>query len=77
LMAVGGLLTRAQTSARPDDDRDNLDEPMAGTGRVRGARPTLALRHSAFTWLVGQRSRPGDLLLRAVTRVQGRSAAHR
>ena len=77
LMAAGGLLTKAQTSARPDDDRDNLDEPMAGTGRVRGARPTLALRHSAFTWLVGQRSRPGDLLLRAVTRVQGRSAAHR
>jgi NAD(P)-dependent dehydrogenase (short-subunit alcohol dehydrogenase family) len=77
LMAAGGMLSKAQLSARPDDDRDNLDEPMAGTGRVRGARPTLALRHSTFTWLVGQRSRPGDLLLRAVTRVQGRSAAHR
>jgi NAD(P)-dependent dehydrogenase (short-subunit alcohol dehydrogenase family) len=77
LMAAGSMLTRAQLAARPDDDRDNLDAPMAGTGRTRGARPTLALRHSAFTRLIGQRPRPGDLLLRVVTRVQGRSAAQR
>jgi NAD(P)-dependent dehydrogenase (short-subunit alcohol dehydrogenase family) len=71
LMAAGGTLSRMQKSRRPDDDRDNLDEPMPGTGRTRGSRPTVALRHSAFTRLVGQRSRPGDVLLRVVTKVQG------
>jgi NAD(P)-dependent dehydrogenase (short-subunit alcohol dehydrogenase family) len=73
LMAAGGLLSKAQKTRLPDDDRDNLDAPMAGTGRTRGVRPTLALRHSAFTRLIGQAPRPGDLLLRAVTRIQGRS----
>jgi NAD(P)-dependent dehydrogenase (short-subunit alcohol dehydrogenase family) len=73
LMAAGGLMYRAQKSRRPDDERDNLFEPMTGTGRTRGVRRVPALRHSTFTWLVGQRSRPGDLLLRAVTRLQRQS----
>jgi NAD(P)-dependent dehydrogenase (short-subunit alcohol dehydrogenase family) len=73
LMAAGGLLSKAQKSRLPDDGRDNLDAPMPGTGRTRGARPTLALRHSAFTRLIGNAPRPGDLLLRAVSRAQGRT----
>jgi NAD(P)-dependent dehydrogenase (short-subunit alcohol dehydrogenase family) len=75
LMAAGGMLSKAQLSRRPDDSRDNLDTPMPGTGRTRGARPTLALRHSLFTRLIGQRSRPGDVLTRAVTRLQSRRNA--
>jgi hypothetical protein len=70
-MATGGMVARMQKSRRPDDERDNLEEPMPGTGRTRGSRPTVAFRHSAFTRLIGQRSRPGDVLLRAVTKVQG------
>ena len=72
LMAAGGLLSKLQTSRRPDNGTDNLDSPVAGTGRTRGTYRGPVLRHSAFTRLVGQRSRPGDVALRLVTRVQGR-----
>lgn len=36
VMSVGGLLSRAQQSDRPDDGQDNLDAPMPGTGRTGG-----------------------------------------
>jgi NAD(P)-dependent dehydrogenase (short-subunit alcohol dehydrogenase family) len=71
MMAAGSLLSRLQRSTLPDDNRDNLDQPMSGTGRTRGRRPAFTLQHSAFTRLVGHRSRPGDVLLRVVTKVQG------
>jgi NAD(P)-dependent dehydrogenase (short-subunit alcohol dehydrogenase family) len=71
VMAAGSLLSKLQKSTLPDDDRDNVDQPVAGTGRTRGRRPAITLHHSAFTRLVGQRSRPGDVLLRVVTKVQG------
>jgi NAD(P)-dependent dehydrogenase (short-subunit alcohol dehydrogenase family) len=70
VMAAGGLISRLQTSRVPDDGRDNVDAAMTGTGRVHGRYPGKVLQHSAFTRLVGQRSRPGDVLTRVVRTVQ-------
>lgn len=60
-------LRRVQKGAlqadRPDDGADNLDAPMAGTGRVGGAHPPQrVLTSSAFTTLLGHVPRPGEVV---------------
>ena len=75
MMAAGGLLSRLQKSDRPDNGQDNLDTPMDGTGRTSGGYRGKVMQHSAFTRLIGQRSRPGDVALRVVSRLQRRSAS--
>jgi hypothetical protein len=75
VMSLPGLGFRSQVTPYPDDARDNVDEPMPGTGRVAGAHQGVVLGHSAFTALVGQRKRVGEVVNGAVTGIRRR--AHR
>jgi NAD(P)-dependent dehydrogenase (short-subunit alcohol dehydrogenase family) len=72
LMAAGGVLTKLQTSSHPDNNLDNVEAPMKGTGRTHGRYSGRVLQHSVFTRFIGQRPRPGDLALRAVSKLQRR-----
>ncbi|MEU4424099.1 SDR family oxidoreductase [Actinoplanes sp. NPDC024001] len=56
---------------RPDNGIDNLDGPIDGPGRVTGEYAGRMLRHSAYTWLIGRRRRPGELALSGLRRLHG------
>ena len=63
VLSVRRLQKAALQADRPDDRADNLESPMTGTGRVGGAFPPKhVLQSSAFTSLLGQAPRPGELL---------------
>jgi NAD(P)-dependent dehydrogenase (short-subunit alcohol dehydrogenase family) len=65
----------SQRANRPDNGVDNLDTPLGGPGRVHGAHPGRVLRHSLYTWLIGRRRRPGELLTAAVSRAERQRSA--
>ncbi len=63
LMSLRRVQRAALQADRPDNGTDNLDAPVAGTGRVGGAfPPKRVLQHSTFTALLGHVRRPGELL---------------
>ncbi len=62
----------AQVTDRPDNGVDNVDGPLDGPGRVHGSHPGRVLRHSAFTWLIGRRPRPGELITAALAAARRR-----
>ncbi len=63
LMSLRRVQRAALQADRPDNGTDNVDAPVAGTGRVGGAfPPKRVLQHSTFTALLGHVRRPGELL---------------
>jgi NAD(P)-dependent dehydrogenase (short-subunit alcohol dehydrogenase family) len=71
LLSFRRVQKAALQADRPDNGTDNVDAPMAGTGRIGGAHPPKrVLQHSTFTALIGQAPRPGDLLGAVVTRLR-------
>ncbi len=70
VLSIRRLGIGAQTSDRPDDGRDNLDAPIADTGRVHGAYPGRVLRRSHFTRAVARRPRPGEVVTAALSRLR-------
>jgi NAD(P)-dependent dehydrogenase (short-subunit alcohol dehydrogenase family) len=72
VMSLSQLALGTQRSDRPDNGVDNVDQPVAEPGRVRGAYADHVLEHSLFTRLLGHRHRPAEILGRL--RNAGRSA---
>ncbi len=70
LLSIPWLQRAALTDRRPDNGTDNLDAPVAGTGRTRGQSRGPVLEHSAFTALLGQLPRPGELVGSLLTRAR-------
>jgi NAD(P)-dependent dehydrogenase (short-subunit alcohol dehydrogenase family) len=65
----------AQISDNPPIRDDNVDAPMAGTGRTHGVFDGTALQDSAFTRLVAHRTRVGDILTGVRSMLRERSTA--
>jgi len=72
VMSLRRFQKAAFEADRPDNGQDNLDAPMAGTGRTGGAFPPRhVLRTSLFTTVLGHAPRPGELLGRLAARRRG------
>jgi NAD(P)-dependent dehydrogenase (short-subunit alcohol dehydrogenase family) len=67
LLSVRRFGVGTQRTDRPDNGVDNVDAPVDGPGQVHGSYPGRVLRHSVFTWLIGRRSRPGELATAALS----------
>jgi NAD(P)-dependent dehydrogenase (short-subunit alcohol dehydrogenase family) len=77
VLSIPRLGAGTQQSDRPDNGVDNLDAPVAGTGRVHGAHSGRVLTRSPVTWLAARWLGPGELLTTAVSRLQSRRAGAR
>jgi NAD(P)-dependent dehydrogenase (short-subunit alcohol dehydrogenase family) len=67
LLSVRRFGVGTQRTDRPDNGVDNVDAPVDGPGQVHGSYPGRVLQHSVFTWLIGRRSRPGELATAALS----------
>ena len=76
LMSIPRLGADSTVADRPDNGRDNVDAPMAGTGRVHGAYSGRVLRRSPITDLLKHVPRPGELLTGAVAALNRRGGGH-
>src|SRR5436305_800165 len=70
LMSIPRLGFATQLTNNLDNNRDNVDEPMSGTGRTHGANEGRAWHHSAFTAVVGHRHRVGEVVGGAVNGIR-------
>jgi NAD(P)-dependent dehydrogenase (short-subunit alcohol dehydrogenase family) len=75
VMSLRRVAVDAQVSDRPDNHTDNVDQPVAEPGQVRGRFTGKVLEHSAFTTLVGQLPRPAEALTALRQRVRPRPSA--
>ena len=69
LLSIRRIAYPMQTTDRPPNAVDNVDEPVDGPGRVHGSDRHLVLRHSPFTRLLGLRPRPGELATAVLRRL--------
>jgi NAD(P)-dependent dehydrogenase (short-subunit alcohol dehydrogenase family) len=72
VMSLPQVAVGAQRTDRPDNGVDNVDQPIAEPGRVRGAYADHVVESSLFTRLLGHRRRPAEIL--GKLRPPGRSA---
>jgi NAD(P)-dependent dehydrogenase (short-subunit alcohol dehydrogenase family) len=66
LMSIRRFGVRESMAERPDDGRDNLDEPMDEPGQVHGSYPGRVLQRSPITQVLRRLPRPGELLTGAI-----------
>lgn len=76
VMSIRRLGKETMRSDRPDNGRDNVDEPMEGLGQVHGNYPGHILRHSVITSLLARAPRPGELLTSVVNRLHSTQAGN-
>jgi NAD(P)-dependent dehydrogenase (short-subunit alcohol dehydrogenase family) len=73
LFSIRRIGVGSQRTDRPDNGMDNIDGPLDEHGQVHGTFSGRVLRRSAYTTLVGRRSRPGDLAITALRRLRQRT----